>query len=61
MIAKLPQDSGAKISSKFENLEKLLKTKTNNPEEVDALKQAMITMPIKINELCAEIEANEVH
>nr|PNR26425.1 hypothetical protein PHYPA_031000 [Physcomitrium patens] len=61
MIAKLPQDSGAKISSKFENLEKLLKTKTNNPEEVDALKQAMITMPIKINELCAEIEANEVY
>jgi dynein heavy chain len=61
MISKFPKDLGFKIAQKFENFDKQLKTKTNNPEEVDALKQAMVTMPMKINELRGEIESTEVH
>ena len=61
MIAKFPKDLGTKISQKFDNFDKLLKAKTNNPEDVDALQQAMITMPMKINELRGEIDSVEVH
>jgi len=61
MISKIPKDLGFKIVQKFENFDKQLKTKTNNPEDVDALKQQMVTMPMKINELRGEIESIEVN
>ena len=60
MIAKTPNDLGLKIAQKFENFDKLLKAKTTNPEDVDALKQAMVTMPMKINELRGEVDSLEV-
>lgn len=52
---------GFKIGRKFEAFEAQLKAKTNNPEDVDALKQAMVTMPMKIHELSGEIESTEVY
>jgi len=61
MISKTPKDIGFKIGHKFEAIETQLKSKTNTPEDVDALKQAMVTMPMKIHELSGEIESTEVH
>jgi len=61
MISKTPKDLGLKIGHKFEAIETQLKTKTTSPEDVDALKQAMVTMPMKIHELSGEIYSTEVH
>ena len=60
MVAQQPKNQGAAIGRKFEALEKQLKTKTQDPEEVDFLKQRMLTMPITINELRGEIDQTEV-
>lgn len=60
MISKTPKDLGFKIGRKFEAIETQLKAKTNTPEDVDALKQAMVTMPMKIHELRSEIDSTEV-
>lgn len=60
MVAQQPKNQGAEIGRKFEAMEKQLKTKTQNPEEVDFLKQRMLTMPITINELRGEIDQTEV-
>jgi len=61
MISKTPKEMGFEIARKFEAIETQLKAKTNNPEDVDALKQAMVTMPMKIHELSGEIESTEVY
>lgn len=60
MVCKIPKELEIQIGHKFEGFEAQLKTKTNTPEEVDAIKQAMVTIPIKSNELYREIEALEV-
>lgn len=60
MVSQQPKNQGAEIGRKFEALEKQLKTKTQNPEEVDFLKQRMLTMPITINEMRGEIDQTEV-
>jgi dynein heavy chain len=48
------------IGRKFEEFEKQLKAKTQNPEEVQAMKDYMLTLPMKINELKGEVDQTEV-
>lgn len=60
MIATAPKNQGNEIGRKFENFEKHLKSKTQNPEDVAAMKDYMLTLPMKIHELRGEIDQTEV-
>jgi dynein heavy chain len=61
LISTIPKDEGTEIGRKFEEFEKQLKTKTQNPEEVQAMKDYMLTLPMKINDLRGEVDQTEVY
>ncbi|KAH8941010.1 hypothetical protein BDL97_14G015200 [Sphagnum fallax] len=61
LISTIPKDQGMEIGRKFEEFEKQLKAKTQNPEEVQAMKDYMLTLPMKINELKGEVDQTEVY
>jgi dynein heavy chain len=60
LISTIPKDEGTEIGRKFEEFEKQLKIKTQNPEEVQAMKDYMLTLPMKINDLRGEVDQTEV-
>jgi hypothetical protein len=60
IISSTPKTLGLDKGKRFEEIEKQLKTKTHNPEEVAAQRDFIITVPGKVVELRQEIEQLDV-
>lgn len=60
LIASTPKQLGEDKHKRFEEIEKQLKIKTHNPEEVAAQKDFILTVPGKVIELKQEIDQLEV-
>ncbi|BBN11637.1 hypothetical protein Mp_5g13570 [Marchantia polymorpha subsp. ruderalis] len=61
LIASTPKQLGEDKHKRFEEIEKQLKIKTHNPEEVAAQKDFILTVPGKVIELKQEIDQLEVY
>lgn len=60
IISTTPKTLGQDKGKRFEEIEKQLKIKTHNPEEVAAQKEFIMTVPGKVVELRQEVEQLDV-
>ncbi|CAM6094963.1 unnamed protein product [Calypogeia fissa] len=60
IISSTPKNLGLDKGKRFEEIERQLKTKTHNPEDVAAQKEFIFTVPGKVIELRQEIEQLDV-
>ncbi|KAJ7552868.1 hypothetical protein O6H91_06G073600 [Diphasiastrum complanatum] len=61
LISFTPRLIGQEIAHKFEEKERQLKVKAHTPEEVASQREMILSLPMKINELKAEIDSTEVY
>lgn len=60
LICKVPRATCQDLERRFLEIEKQLKAKTTNPEEVAAQREYIASLPQKLGELQAEINGSQV-
>ena len=60
LSARVPKRMMAAVTSKFQEIERALRVKTNSIEDVDEMRKYIEQLPMKIAELYQDIEATKV-